>query len=66
MKQQRASELHQLSLPELRSLLEETQRALTVEKVKVQAGKSKGGSIARMADQLARILTIIREKELTA
>lgn len=66
MKKQDLPALHQMTLLELRELLEKTQRELTVEKIKIQAGKSKGGSSARMADVLARILTIIREKEINA
>ncbi len=66
MKKQDLPALHQMSLLELRELLEKTQRELTVEKIKIQGGKSKGGSLARMADSLARILTIIREKEISA
>lgn len=66
MKKQDLPALHQMSLPELRELLEKAQRELTIEKIKTQAGKSKGGSLARASDSLARILTIIREKELLA
>jgi len=64
MKKQDIASLHEMSLLDLRELLEKTQRELAIEKVVVQAGKGKGGSLARKADDLARILTIIREKEL--
>ena len=64
MKKQDLPALHEMSLIELREFLEKSQRELTIEKSKNQAGKSKGGSLARASDSLARILTIIREKEL--
>lgn len=63
MKRQDITALHDLSLAELRALLEKTQREVALEKVKAKAGKSKGGSVARVADDLARIHTIIKEKE---
>ena len=64
MKKQDLPALHEMSLIELREFLEKSQRELTIEKIKNQAGKSKGGSLGRASDSLARILTIIREKEL--
>ena len=44
MKRQDITALHDLSLAELRALLEKTQREVALEKVKAKAGKSKGGS----------------------
>lgn len=65
MKANDIKQLHNQSLVELRSHLDELQKKLTLKRVEVAAGKSNKGSVARLSDDVARVLTIIKEKEMS-
>lgn len=54
----------EMSIEQMQKLADEQRQELSHARLLSQAGKSKGGSVARMADQLARTLTLIRQKEL--
>lgn len=51
------------SVKELQQLVVTLKKELTLAKLKSKSGKSKGGSTARLADNLARALTYLRQKE---
>lgn len=64
MKKANAQTLREKTIEELRKLAIEQKRDLVFAKLQTKSGKSKTGSVARLADGLARILTAIREKEI--
>lgn len=65
MKRKEINQLHKQTLPELRKLLKEIREKLLKLKMDFFGGKVKDvHTIAKTRDDLARITTVIREKEL--
>ncbi len=60
----KASDLRQLSVTDLNKKLLEVERDLVQARIAQRAGKSAKGNTKMMADDIARIKTIIQEKEL--
>ncbi|HOZ03740.1 MAG TPA: hypothetical protein PKX78_04620 [Candidatus Woesebacteria bacterium] len=65
MKTKTNQPLAEMSLDQLQKLAVEQRQELSHARLLSQAGKSKGGSVSRLADQLARTLTHVRQKELS-
>lgn len=61
----KASDLRQLSIFDLKKKLSELERALVQARIAQRAGKATQGNTKMLADDIARIKTIITEKELT-
>lgn len=67
MKRKAIGELKQKTLAELKKLLIETEQEPVRLKMEIKTGKNKNTrAVARKRDDLARILTVIREKGLEA
>jgi|GEM_PF-2004835 len=64
MKKIKTLELRDKTLSELKKMAQDTTLELTSLRLQAKAGKPRTQSVARLADQLARILTIVRQKEL--
>ncbi len=64
MKKVKTQELREKTIDELKQLATKQRQEMVLAKLQAKAGKGKGGSVAALADQLARVLTVIREKEL--
>lgn len=58
--------LHQQTIAQLQTALAEERVTYAQAKIAQQAGKPVKGNTKQMADQIARLLTIIREKELSS
>lgn len=56
--------LHQLSVAELQTQIATAQKAKVQAVISLRAGKPVKGSIRTMSDHIARLLTVLREKEL--
>jgi len=65
MKNKNTQNLREKTSEELKKMAAEQGQALVFARLQAKSGKSKGGSVARLADELARVLTAIREKELS-
>jgi ribosomal protein L29 len=65
MKSKSNQSLTEMNVDQLKKLATEQRQELSHARLLSQAGKSKGGSVPRLADQLARTLTHIRQKELS-
>lgn len=64
MKTKDKTQLQAKSVEELRQQAATLKKELTLVKLKAKSGKAKGGSTSRLADNLARVLTYLRQKEL--
>ena len=65
MKKQDKQALRELSLAKLQEKLVEAQKKLVEARLAKAAGKHSGKPVSLLADEVAIIKTIIREKELT-
>ena len=63
MKRQDIAALHQLGLEELATKLNEVEKEYQTAKLEMAAGKRKNTHIRLIRDQVARIKTIMTEKE---
>lgn len=64
MKTKSQKDLPEKTVTELKQFAASLKKDLTMARLQVRSGKPKGGSNARLADQLARALTVLRNKEL--
>lgn len=60
----KTTDLRQLSVPDLNKKLVEVEKELVQARIAQRAGKTTKGNTKMMADDIARIKTIITEKEL--
>lgn len=65
MKRKEIQELAKKTLPELKEMLREIRQNLLKTKMDLAGGKTKNiRAVAKMRDDLARVATVIRQKEL--
>lgn len=56
--------LHEKSLPELKAQVEELSKQLAIARLEKKAGRRENTHISLIADDLARVKTVMRQKEL--